>query len=392
MTMNTVFTVTPSPTLIAGVGSLDQLAAQVSALGEQVILVADAGLARLGLLDAVRERFAEGMVVGEFLVPAGEPAAATVDACADAVRAVGPAVVVGVGGGTALDIAKLAACLAAMGGPVSAHMLGRSPMDRRWPAVMIPTTAGTGAEVTRTCVLADAAGSKVWAWGPGLLPDAVILEPALTRGLPRGLTVATGLDAFVHALEAVTGQARQPVLEASGLQAIRLLAGSLHTAVAQGDDLDARGRVQLAACLAGVAIDAGGTGVAHNIGHALGTVYHLPHGLAVALALRATLAWSVAADPERYTPAARAFDPSLCGADLPAAYGRWLDSLGFPAVVAASGVTALDAKALVPVMNATENLPMARNNARPVTAADMAELARLTVAAWAACLAGEVAA
>lgn len=134
---------------------------------------------------------------------------------------------IGLGGGTALDIAKLVAALAESPGDMADYLLAKTPWAGRVPAVMVPTTSGTGSEVTRTSILTDPEGRKLWAWGDELLPDAVLLDPALTLGLPATLTATTGLDAFVHALEATTGQGQHTFIEATALQAIRLVGAAL---------------------------------------------------------------------------------------------------------------------------------------------------------------------
>ena len=345
-----------------------------------VLIVADAGVADAGLVERIQTALGAGVPVECFTAPRNEPTVATVDAGAIAARALDKPLVIGLGGGTALDIAKLLAALAVSLGDMNDYLQARTPWAGRTPAVMIPTTSGTGSEVTRTSIVADEAGRKQWAWGDELLPDAVLLDAALTRSLPRTLTAATGLDAFVHALEAATGQARNPLIEAPALQAIRLIGPALPQAVATPDDMTARQQMQLAACLAGQAIDNGGTGLGHNIGHALGTLYHLPHGVAVALAVEATLAWSVAGNETLFAPAAVALDPAAAPGELPALFSRLADDAGFNAALAPFADLRMDARALADTMQAEENAPMANNAARRPESEDWLALAEATVA------------
>src|SRR5690606_16509990 len=140
----------------------------------------------------------------------------------------------------------------------------------------------------------------VWTWGEELLAQAVLLDPELTVGLPAHLTAATGIDALVHAVEAATNRRRHPLSQAPALQAIALVAEHLPTAVAEPANLEARGAVQLAAYLAGQAIDVAGTGIAHALGHALGALGHVHHGRAVGLALGVALADNASAAPEAH--------------------------------------------------------------------------------------------
>src|SRR5690606_28656964 len=152
-----------------------------------------------------------------------EPTAWSVDAAADAVRAVREPVVIGVGGGSALDTAKQAAAVA--GGPfgLEHYVLGAHALPVGPPVPDIPTTSGPGSEVTRTCVLRDRAGRKVWVWADALRPRLVLLDAAATVTLPPTITAATGLDAFVHAVEAVTGRRTSRDVATSAHRAIRLI-------------------------------------------------------------------------------------------------------------------------------------------------------------------------
>ena len=139
---------------------------------------------------------------------------------------------------------------------------------------------------------------KVWTWGDALLPDLIVLDPEATATMPPVVTTRTGLDAFVHALEAVTGQRRDQRPPEPALAAVELVRDHLPYAVADGSDLRARAAMQEAAYLAGTAIDGCGTGIAHAIGHALGSLHHVPHGVAVAVGLEAALAWNVEGAPD----------------------------------------------------------------------------------------------
>jgi alcohol dehydrogenase class IV len=370
------------PPVVAGPGSAERLAEYLPGATRSILIVCDAGVAAVGLPEAVEAALPADIAVERFVAPAGEPKFATIDTAAARARALAAhgLAIVGLGGGTAMDIAKLAAALVHNPGPVADYVLGRQPFTGRAPAVMVPTTAGTGAEIARTCILGDADGRKLWAWSPALAPDRVVLDPALTRTLPHPITIATGLDAFAHALEAATGQATNRWIEAMGLSAIRLVATHLETLVGDPEDLDARQAMQEAALLAGIAIDAGGTGVAHNLAHALGTCSGVPHGVAVALGLRASLGWSVDGAPGRFAASASTFAGGVPAARLPEAVSGWMDRLGFDAVAAASLDAMPDAQGLADCMAADENRPMLRNSARPPEDGELAGLAAAVVA------------
>jgi alcohol dehydrogenase class IV len=311
---------------------------------------------------------------------------ATVNEAAACARGLERPVIIGLGGGTALDIAKLAAALERTDHGIEDFLLGAGTFRDRAPAIMIPTTSGTGSEVTRTCIVSEPTGAKLWVWAPVLAPDSVLLDPELTTSMPRGLAVATGLDAFVHALEATTGQAANRFNEAYALQAIHLAANALETFATLPSDLLAATRMQESAALAGLAIDSGGTGIAHAIGHALGSLYHVPHGVAVAIGMEASLEWSVSGAPHRFARAAQAFGVDGGPSELPRAYAAWLDRLDFHAIAAPLLPETLDAAALARTLAARENTPMAENNARVPSSDELDDIAAAVVGVCERCL------
>ncbi len=336
------------------------------------MVVADAAVATY--VDALRGLLGDDVAV--HVVPPGEPTADSVDDVAEVLRRNPRAIAVGVGGGSALDTVKVAAAVSAARASVEHYALCANPFAARRTVVAVPTTSGTGSEVTRTCIFTDRRGRKVWTWGDELLPDLVVLDPAAAATMPAGVTATTGLDAVVHALEAATGRRQNSMVVGYAAEALRRARWALPRAVADGTDLEARGAMQEAALLAGMAIDGGGTGIAHCVGHALGSLAHVPHGLAVAVALAATLDWNRSGAPDAYAALAAADDTAADGfAGLAAA-------VGLPAAVRRFGGLALTVDDLAEAMNATENQPMLHNNARP--AGDHRPLlAERTLSTWA---------
>ncbi|MGD9705458.1 MAG: iron-containing alcohol dehydrogenase [Acidimicrobiia bacterium] len=368
------------PRVIVGQGAIDRLGEIVAGLGgTSVLVVVDQAVAATGY-SARAVAALDGLEVVEHAVPAGEPTVASVDAAAGAARRLPGAVVVGIGGGSALDTAKQAAVVAASAEGVSHYLLGANPFAGRRPIVAVPTTSGTGAEVTRTCIVSDGHGRKMWTWGGEMLPDAVILDPTATATMPAHVTASTGLDALVHAIEASTGQRRNAMSAAAASQAITLVVRHLPTAVTSSEDLAARQGMQEAALLAGAAIDSCGTGIAHAIGHALGSLHHVPHGVAVAIGLHAALEWNVQGAPEVFEGVAAAFDRSA--RELPAALTELFAATGFERAVAGLPDAALDADAIAALMAAPENAPMLQNNCVVPSARERRDLAALTVETW----------
>jgi len=371
------------PRIRVGPDTLETLPEELETLAvDSVLLLADPSLASSGLVQRLSTHLGRQLTLETMLLPAGEPTTASVDAVATSLRRLRRPALIGLGGGSTLDTAKLAAAVAGGPRPSAEYLLALHALPARLPLLAAPTTAGTGSEVTRTVLLTDPTGRQCGIRGDALLPDAVILDPVASTTLPAPLTASTGLDALVHAVEAVTGQRRNNLLAAPALQAITLVAQHLATAVSDPTDLAARQGMLEAACLAGQAIDHGGTGIAHHIGQALGSLYRLPHGLAVSLGLLAALEWNLEHHPGAYQAPARAMDPLARREDFPALYGRLLAQVGFADCLPDPGPHHPDAVTLAERMVAAENQTMARNNLRPPTPADFPVLARHTLDCW----------
>ncbi len=381
------FAIPPTTRIAFGVDRVGKLGDDVAAMagaGAKVLLVADPGVMAAGLGERVVAVLKSATCrIGVFTDIRSDPLDSQVDAAAEQARREAADCVVGLGGGSTLDVAKLAAAIATAKQPADHYQLARNPLpERGLRRICIPTTAGTGSETTRTSVYANAAGEKVWAWGDALRADLALLDPRMTAGLPPHLTAATGVDALVHAIEAATVGRANPLNDAICLQAIRLIARSLKRAVEAPDDLDARGEVQIAAAAAGIGIDNSGTGVAHAMGHALGTIGHVHHGRAVGLCLRAALAWNAEASPARHAAVAVALGVPGDGrsveevaADLAPAYDRFIRSVGLPVSLAKDGLGPADSRRLALQTMAPENKAMRDSNIREIREADAERIA-----------------
>jgi alcohol dehydrogenase class IV len=364
-----------------GIDRIKQLADDILELNGSrvpVVLISDAGVSEAGILAQVKSIVERaGHPVTTLCDLVGEPQAATVDQAAEVIRSYGHPCVVGLGGGSALDVAKLSAIIAKDAHPAEAYALCARPFKKPGLVrIMIPTTAGTGTEMTRTATFTNHAGHKVWTWGQELVPDLVILDPCLTVSLPAQVTAVTGLDALVHAIEACTCRQRNIISDALGLHAIRLVSRNLVTAIETPDDLTARSGMQIAATLAGSAFAQTGTAGAHAIGHALATIAGVPHGRAVAIAMVALLEWNEAALPELHTAVAQALAGPDPAGGASAAFSSLVDQTGISRSLSEK---AIDPATLAALMMSEENLPMVENNARPISKSDALELAQRTL-------------
>lgn len=214
--------------------------------------------------------------------------------------------VIGLGGGSSMDCAKLVALLARTPQPLAGIYgigLARGP---RWPLIQVPTTAGTGAEVTPVAIVTTAAGDKKGVVSELLLADMAVLDAELTLALPPALTAMVGMDAIVHAIEAFTSRLKKnPVSDAFAVDALRLLVGSIETAVRDGQDRAAREAMLMGACLAGLAFANAPVGAVHALAYPLGAHFKVAHGLSNALVLPAVLRFNLKVAGALYADLAR---------------------------------------------------------------------------------------
>lgn len=259
-----------------------------SQLGKRVLFVTDPGLRALGLCDpSIASLEAEGAAVTVFDAVEADPSLATLMTCVEAGREAGATSVVGFGGGSSLDVAKLAALLLGSGEELDAAWGVGNAKGPRLPLVLVPTTAGTGSEVTPVSIITVGEEEKRGVSSPIILPDIAVLDPGLTIGLPAAITAATGIDAMVHAIEAYASKNanNNPVSRILAREALRLLAANIEKAVFDGKDLAARSAMLLGSMLAGQAFANSPVAAVHALAYPIGGSFHVPHGLSNALVL-----------------------------------------------------------------------------------------------------------
>lgn len=274
----------------------------------------------------------------------GEPTFALADELADRVRGGGLDAVVGIGGGSALDVAKAARIAADQGGAVSEYASGaRVPQPPGIGLVLCPTTAGTGSEVSGASVLTDTDAHRKTGFGhPDMRAQHALVDPVLTYGLPAAPTAHSGVDALAQAIGGCTVRNSSPLSIAFGLEACHHVAHSMREAVADGSNQDARRRMACASLTAGLAMNLSDCAADHALAQALGSVAHLPHGLTVGLVVAETLELSRADCADRLERVADALaeppDGTADGSRAARAVRRMLADVGFP-TLAETGVT-----------------------------------------------------
>ncbi len=293
--------------VIYGIGILKNIEGSVRHFGKRrAILVTDEVLAKTGPADKVKAGFKKSNVeiVCTYDDVPPNSTITSVEKCAAKAKKNRCDMFIAVGGGSVIDTAKVANILCVKGGKVADHMGAYllEPDEKLLPMIIVPTTAGTGSEVTKVAVIADPDNDvKLPFAEEQFLPDIAVLDPEVTVSMPGKLTATTGMDAMTHAIEAYVDKEWSPASDAMALHAIRLISNNILQACAHPEDLQARGAMLVGSFLAGVAFSHSMVGMVHGISHALGGVYHIPHGLANALVLPEVMEYNLESQIERYS-------------------------------------------------------------------------------------------
>lgn len=278
-----------APTIVFANGSSARLQEAANGrLGERVLFVTDEGLRRLGLCDAALASLtAAGITPMVFSDVEPDPSLKTLLKAVEVGQAAGVTGVIGFGGGSSLDVAKLAALLLGSAEEIEAAWGVNNAKGPRLPLVLVPTTAGTGSEVTPVSIITVGENEKKGVSSPLILPDLAVLDPELTLGLPPAITAATGMDAMVHAIEAYTSKNanNNPMSRTLAREALRLLGANIQIAVFDGANLAARSAMLLGSMLAGQAFANSPVAAVHALAYPVGGTFHVPHGLSNALVL-----------------------------------------------------------------------------------------------------------
>lgn len=302
-----------------GVGITKQLGAVLKEeMGFKKAFVAtDKGIAAAGILDHIRAGLEAGnmeyQIYGE-MVP--DPTIEVVDEAARVLRESGADVVVAAGGGSPIDTAKAICMLQTHEGSVREYLFGGTKQVEKeiMPLICVPTTAGTGSEMTAASVITNnQEKTKVSVTHENLIPKMAFIDPALQVGMPPFITATTGMDALTHAIESYVSLNAEPVSDAMGIAAIKMIGENLRTAVSDGGNLEARTNMALASTIAGAAFMNGGLGVVHGIAQTIGAVAHVPHGVANALLLPYCMQRNIVGNLKKFAEIAAALGENISG-------------------------------------------------------------------------------
>ncbi len=319
MILDSVLRAYQTPTrMVHAIGALSALGDEAKALGlRRPLIVTDQGLVKAGLLDEAKKPLqAKGLDVVVYAEVRANPGIALVDAGARYYKSEKCDGLVAIGGGSSIDTAKGIGVVAVHGGSIVQYEWGKDPIHSRIPPLIaVPTTAGTGSEVTLWAVITDPDRKIKFNVGgtPNIAAWVALVDPNLTLNLPAGVTAGTGMDALTHAIECYTMAYHQPFTDAVALLAMEYCGRYLRVAFAQSHNLEARYHMSLAAMLAGLAYGTDSAGAAHAMSQTAGGVHDAPHGALTARLLAPVMEYNVPGEPERFARIAQALGLEVHG-------------------------------------------------------------------------------
>jgi len=313
-----------------GVGTLDTIGDEANKLAaKHALIVTDPGVYKAGLADSVKERLSKAKLsVDVFPEAEPEPTFPRLNAAAEQFGKESYDLLLGVGGGSSMDTAKGLSILLAHGGKGQDYGGVDKVPGPGIPIFTLPTTAGTGSEVTNIAIFGDPEkGRKLGIVSPYLLARLALVDPTLTYGCPPKVTAASGIDALIHAIECYTGTKANTFSDALALEAMRLIAGNLRTAVKNGSDKEARNRMSEGALMAGIAFGNSGVAAVHALAYPLGSRFHVPHGVANGVLLPYVTECNLSANLPRYAIVAQMLGVKTQGLSLQKAAEKGVEAI-----------------------------------------------------------------
>jgi alcohol dehydrogenase class IV len=373
--------------LIIGSGASEQVGEESRKLGAtKGLIVTDAVLNKLGLLDNIKRALSQSKI--QFTLYSdvfAEPTVGFVEEGIKAYRENGCDFLLAVGGGSAIDTAKAIAIMVTNTGSLEDYQGLNKVPEGGVPLIAVPTTAGTGSEVTQFTIITDTKRNvKMLIGSPFLIPRKAIVDPLLTLSMPRSLTAATGIDALTHAIEAYISMKAQPMSDIFSLSAIELISGNLRRAWSNGNDIEAREKTMLGALQGGIAFSNSSVALVHGMSRPIGAYFHIPHGVSNAALLGVVTQFSLIGNPARFARIASAMGenvghrPAMEAANLAAkSIKRLIKDIKIPSLQEL-GVDKVELDKLAPKM-AEDTIASGSpaNNPRQATKEEIVELYKL---------------
>ncbi|HYA91430.1 MAG TPA: iron-containing alcohol dehydrogenase [Thermodesulfobacteriota bacterium] len=296
------------PVIVNGAGAVKEVGSFAKGLGKKALIVTDNLLEKIGLLDDIKKALeVVGIPFATYDRVVTEP---TMDYTGEGLKIYQEAkadFLIAVGGGSPIDTAKGISALATNPGKMSDFEGANKIPKPGAPLIAIPTTAGTGSEVTQFTIITDTTRDvKMLIATPNVMPRVALVDPMMTLLMPQGITAATGLDALTHAIEAYVSVKAQPITDALALHAIRLISGNLRQAWCNGNNIEARTNMMTGALEAGLAFSNASVALVHGMARPIGAYFHVPHGISNAALLPTVIEFSIPGNPKRYADIAEA--------------------------------------------------------------------------------------
>jgi alcohol dehydrogenase len=319
-----------TPRIVIGPGSLNQVGDEVKRLGcRKVMIITDPGLVQTGIVDRTESLLSDaGLSLSHFDGVEPDPRYEIASQAAESTKNADADLIIGIGGGSPLDIAKVASILVTNSQPVSTFFGIDLVPKRGLPLILVPTTAGTGSEVTPIAILSDYGEKlKKGIVSQYLLPSVAVVDPELTLGLPAAVTAATGMDALIHAIEAYTSKNAYPMTDMLSLEAMNLIARNIRTVFTNGSDLAARARMLEGSLLAGMAFANAGVTAVHAFAYPIGAEFHIPHGVANSIMLTPVMEFNILGNLGKFAQIAQALGENVKGLSEQEAAQRSIEAI-----------------------------------------------------------------
>ncbi|VBB07682.1 alcohol dehydrogenase iron-type [Lucifera butyrica] len=330
MSFTEIYSLLNAGKIIAGFNSIETIAREVTAYNaKKVLIITDQGVWNAGLIEKPKSILeSAGIRVYVINNTPPEPEVEQVNIIFNAAKELECDLIIGIGGGSSMDVAKIVAVMLTNAPSLSEILAGAKIEKRGIPAFMVPTTAGTGSEVTPNAIfLVPEKELKIGVVSEKLLPDCVILDPVLTIGLPKAITAATGMDALSHAIECYISKKANPFSDTFALKAINLIARSIRQAYNNGQDLEARHDMLLGAMFGGLCISTSSTVAVHALAYPLGGKYRIPHGLSNAILLPHVMNFNMDAAAAKFKDIAIAMELGTDGLSTRQAAKKMIENL-----------------------------------------------------------------
>jgi alcohol dehydrogenase class IV len=304
--------------IVNGPGAAKEVGNFAKGLGKKALLVTDTQLEKAGLLNDIKKSLEiAGVPFAMYEKVIMEPTQDYAEEGLKAFKEAGADFLIAVGGGSPMDAAKAIGALATNTGRISDFMGANKIPQPAAPLIAIPTTAGTGSEVTPFTIITDTAKDvKMLIASVNILPRVALVDPLMTLQMPQGITAATGLDALTHAIEAYVSVKAQPLTDTLALQAIRIIGANLRQAWSNGDNLEARTNMLIGSLHAGLAFANSSVALVHGMARPIGAYFHLPHGVSNAALLPTVIEFSILGNPRKYANIAEAMGENTEGLSL----------------------------------------------------------------------------